>query len=145
MYCKSCGAAITLGASFCENCGANVSAVKYCANCGNEIPSDCAICPLCGFNSNPVSDSSQVRNAPGYQNNPISDREETLKFIVKLFMIFGCVSFGWLIIPLLWCIPLTVSVFNKFKTGEEISVGTKICVLIFVNLIAGICLLCMDD
>ena len=145
MYCKSCGAVINSGASFCENCGAAVSALRYCENCGNEMPADSVICPVCGFSSSQVTESSQVRRGPANQNNPLSDREETLKFIVKLFMIIGCVTFGWLVFPLLWCIPLTVSVFNKFKTGEEITVGTKICVLIFVNVIGGICLLCMDD
>ncbi len=150
MFCKYCGAQITDGASFCENCGSKIIETKYCGSCGNEIPADARVCPVCGFYQNPEVRSQPVQpeySQPGYGQpvNPVSDREETLKTIVKIFMIFGCISIGWLIIPLLWCIPLTAGVFNKFKTGEEITVGTKICVLLFVNLIAGICLLCMDD
>ncbi len=147
MYCKSCGSPLTPGASFCENCGTAVEPNKYCVNCGGEMPADAQICPACGYNQNSFVRSGPPQNSYTYQNRePVSsDREYTLKTIVKIFMVLGCIGFGWLIIPLFWCIPLTVSVFNKFKTGEEITVGTKICVLLFVNMIAGICLLCMDD
>ena len=147
MFCKNCGAQAAEGAVFCENCGQRLIENTFCAQCGNEIPSDAQICPFCGNYQNAVSRDMPTREAP--PQNPINtigtDRDETLKLIIKIFMIFGCITFGWLLIPLLWLIPLTAGVFNKFKTGEPISVGTKICVLLFVNVVAGVCLLCLDD
>jgi hypothetical protein len=71
--------------------------------------------------------------------------DEALVIIVKIFLILGCLSQCWLLLPLLWCIPLTVSVFNSFRDGRPIGTGTKVCVLLFVNLIAGICLLVMNE
>ena len=145
MFCKNCGAQIADNALFCENCGQKIAELKFCANCGSQIPADSAVCPSCGFYQNTETRSAPVQPVYSQPVNNTGDRDETLKIIVKIFMIFGCISFGWLLIPLLWLIPITAGVFNKFKTGEEITVGTKICVLLFVNVIAGICLLCMED
>jgi len=46
------------------------------------------------------------------------------------------------LIPLSWQIPMTVIYFRKTKNGEPVSVGFKVCVLIFVSLISGILMLC---
>lgn len=83
----------------------------------------------------------------GYNQQPASmpRRDDALCTLVKVFMILGCVSIGWLIIPLAWCIPMTVSVFKKLKSGESISTGLKVCSLLFVNLIAGVLMLCIDE
>ncbi len=57
-----------------------------------------------------------------------------------------CAIMGFVyLIPLLWTIPMTISVFKKSKNGTKISTGFKVCVLLFVNLIAGIILLCDND
>ena len=57
-------------------------------------------------------------------------------------------SIGYIIgclIPLAWQIPMTVVVGKKMKTGEQIGTGFKVCVLLFVNIIAGILLLCRQE
>ena len=147
MFCKYCGAQAADGAKFCENCGRKLSDNINCAQCGNEILSDAQICPSCGYYQNSASQDIPSREAP--PQNPLNtigtDRDETLKLVIKIFLIFGCISFGWLLVPLLWCIPLTTGVFNRFKTGEPVPMGTKICILLFVNVVAGVCLLCLDD
>ena len=38
-----------------------------------------------------------------------------------------------------------MKIFNCLKTGTPISTAMKVCTLLFVSLVAGICLLCMDD
>ena len=65
--------------------------------------------------------------------------------VIKVFLILSCVGLGWAIIPLAWCIPMTVSIFRKLNSGEPIGTGLKVCTLLFVNLVAGILLLCMED
>ena len=109
----------------------------FCPNCGAETPNNAAFCMYCGA---PVTGA--WGNAPGYR--PIV-RDETMCTITKVFLIIGCIAQGWLLLPLAWCIPMTVSIFNKLKYGEPIGTGLKVCTLLFVSLISGILLLCMGD
>lgn len=104
--------------------------MKYCTHCGQQVHDDAVVCVNCGCS---VQSSVQPK------------AESTLAIVVKVFMIIGCVSQAWAILPLVWCIPMTVSVFNSLKQGRPIGVGMKICTLLFVNMIAGICMLCMED
>lgn len=49
------------------------------------------------------------------------------------------------LIPLYWCIPMTIIYFKKVKNNEPISVGFKICSLLFVSLIGGVLMLCDNE
>jgi len=69
----------------------------------------------------------------------------TLQTVALVFMILGCIATGWCLIPLIWTVPMTVSYNRKTKNGEPISVGFKVCALLFVNLIAGILMLCDSE
>lgn len=106
--------------------------MKYCTHCGAKIDDQAVICVYCGCQTEA---SRSVQPA----------KDDTMATLVKVFLILGCVSVGWAIIPLAWCIPITVSIFNKLKTGQPIGTGLKVASLILVSLVAGICLLCMDD
>lgn len=112
--------------------------MKFCVHCGAEIHEEAVICVKCGRT---VESNKPVAVQPVQQ----SGGDDTLATVVKVFLILGCVSQGWLIIPLAWCLPITISIFKSLKEGRPISTGLKICSLIFVNMIGGICLLCMDD
>lgn len=68
-----------------------------------------------------------------------------MRLAAFIFCILTTVTAGWALIPLIWCIPMTVSVYKYYKGEKDLSVGFKVCVLIFVNLIAGILLLCDDS
>lgn len=106
----------------------------YCVHCGAEINSEAVACIHCGCS---VDTKKPIVKTPPTDN--------TMEIVIKIFLILGCISWGWLLIPLAWCIPITVAIFNRFKREEPIGTGLKICALLFVNLIAGICLLCMGD
>ena len=106
--------------------------MKYCTHCGAEIMDEAVLCVHCGCS---VKEQSLM----------IPQKDNTLETVIKVLLILGCISLGWMIIPLAWCIPITVTIFKRFKNNEYISTSLKICTLLFVNLIAGICLLCMDD
>lgn len=62
---------------------------------------------------------------------------------IKVFLIIGCIAGGFMLIPLAWCIPMTVSVFRTYNQGCDVSTGMKVCTLLFVNLVAGIIMLCI--
>ncbi|MBR5272057.1 MAG: hypothetical protein IKU25_01495 [Clostridia bacterium] len=107
--------------------------MKFCTHCGAQIHEEAVICVKCGCSVAPPK--------PVVNNSD----DNVMQLIVKIFLILGCVACGWLIIPLAWCLPITIAIFNRMRDNKPISTGLKVCALIFVNLIAGICLLCMDD
>lgn len=108
--------------------------MKYCTKCGFSIEDDSAYCPNCG--------------APCYEraNSPATPQKpKTLQVIAEIFMVLGCISSGWALIPLCWTIPMTVKYFKSVKAGKDVSTGFKVCTLIFVSLIAGILMLVSDE
>ena len=105
--------------------------MKYCSKCGKEVVDEAEYCPGCGCRIASTSGSS--------------DGKETMRTVAKVFMILGCISVGWALIPLAWCIPITVSIFKSLHGKRPISTAMKICTLIFVSVVSGICLLCADD
>ena len=108
--------------------------MKYCSHCGAQILDEAVVCIHCGCS---VNSAMTGRN--------VQVKDDSMETIVKVFLIIGCVSIGWSIIPLAWCIPITYMIFKKLKNNEPIGLGLKICSLLFVNVVAGVLLLCMDD
>lgn len=107
--------------------------MRFCSKCGKEILDEAVICPGCGCNV-----ALDVKK-------PANGGKDGLAIAGKIFLILGCISQGWLLLPLAWCLPITISICGKMKRGEPIGVGLKICSMIFVNLIGGILLLCRSD
>ena len=105
--------------------------MKFCQKCGREIMDEAIICPGCG-----CAISAEKKGKGG---------NDGLAVASKIFLILGCVAQGWLLLPLAWCLPITISVCNKMKDNEPIGTGLKVCSLLFVSLIGGILLLCRSD
>lgn len=124
--------------------------MKYCSHCGAEIEDDAVICVHCGCATNDGKEKSA--------NN------SNLGKIALIFMIIGCVAgplMGLLnflaaevvavgiaeliggFLSLAWCIPMTIHFARKMKNGETVGTAFKVCTLLFVNIIAGIVMLCM--
>ena len=78
--------------------------MKYCSKCGNQLFDEAVICPQCGC-------------ATGYQEHTIRKQTSTMQTVAKIFMIIGTVVSGFAIIPLAWCVPMTLSYINKIKNG----------------------------
>lgn len=109
--------------------------MKYCTKCGNELMDEAVICPKCGCST-------------GYQapeKKEGSTQNSGLKMAAKIFMIISTVVLGFYLIPLAWCIPMTISYFKKVQNNEPVSTGFKVCSLLFVNTVAGILMLCDKD
>ena len=105
--------------------------MKFCQKCGKEIAEEAIICPGCGC--------AIAEEKKGKGGN------DGLAVASKIFLILGCVAQGWLLLPLAWCLPITISICNKIKNNEPVGAGLKVCALLFVNLIGGILLLCRSD
>ena len=104
--------------------------MKYCSKCGAIIDSEAVICPKCGC-------------ATGYKYREDNSGIQTA---AKVFMVLGCITSAFFyLVPLIWTIPMTIYYFNSTQNGEKVSGGFKICSLLFVNLIAGILMLCDNN
>lgn len=119
--------------------------MKICKICGREIPDDKELCPDC-----------EIKQQNTTQTQKLNYKSRGIVVVIKVFAVLGCIAsvgvfarnnptntalLGFL--TLLWTVPMTVYLFRRFKNNEAISVLFKICVLLFLNPIAGICLLCL--
>lgn len=113
--------------------------MKYCSKCGTELFDDAVICLKCGCPA-----ESNIQFSPQAPTYPVQEKGDTTA--AKVFMIIGTV-FWAIIFPLTlaWCLPMTLSYCGKVKCGKPISTGFKVCTLLFVNLIAGILMLCDNN
>ena len=89
--------------------------MKYCPHCGAELVDDAVVCVKCGRSVAPPA--------------PVRQEDDTMSTVAKVFLILGCISQG----------------FNRLRDKRPVGTGLKVCALLFVNLIGGICLLCMHD
>lgn len=125
----------------------------YCIHCGKEIADDAAICINCGrvINEEKLSSISKQTSEDG----------KILVAFTKIFMIIACVInaykflvFGFqlapsgivlgillAIIPLAWCVPMTVSYYLKIKNKQKIGIVFKILTLVFVSKVCGVLML----
>lgn len=139
----------------------------FCKVCGTQLEDNATVCTCCGSQvtapaQQTYADSQPAYTAPqggytapqggyaapqGYAPQPVAPRSSGLISATKIFMIIGTVVMGLtcFLIPLAWCIPMTISYYKKIENGEPISVGFKICTLLFVNLLAGIFMLVDSD
>ena len=122
--------------------------MKYCSHCGSQIEDNVSFCPNCGAPVN--AEQAAQQTPPAQQAQPAQAAPTERKFTVLqmaafILMIISTVCVGWTLIPLAWCIPMTVSYYNSIKQGRPVSMALKICTLIFVNPISGILMLVDSD
>ncbi len=112
--------------------------MKYCSKCGTQLIDEAIVCTGCGCAVGPVSIPTsavalEAKNSSG------------LTTAAKVFMVLGTIIMGLYLLPLAWCIPMTVSYFKKVKNNQPISTGFKVCSLLFVSMLGGIFMLCDKD
>lgn len=108
----------------------------YCSKCGAEIMDEAVVCTKCGCLVGEKKMPARVRTQKD---------DSGLKKVAKIFMIISCVVMGLWIITLAWTIPMTMSYSKKIENGEPVTTGFKVCTLLFVNVIAGVLMLCCND
>ncbi len=111
--------------------------MKFCTKCGTQLVDEAIVCTGCGC---AVADTklTTTETAVVVPQKP----ESGITIAAKVFMVLGTIIMGLYIIPLAWCIPMTVSYFKKVKHNLPISTGFKVCSLLFVSLVGGILILC---
>ncbi len=120
--------------------------MKYCGNCGTALPDEANACSMCGTFTNTASANTAAAPAPTPAPAAAPAKADSgLVVAVKVLLILAVVAQGWMLIPLAWCIPMTVSYFNAIKEGRPVSIALKVCTLIFVSQIAGILMLCDQE
>ena len=128
--------------------------MKYCTKCGQQIPDEAQFCPKCGANqdfADPFNQNNNNQNFNQQSNNNYRRPEPgsysaNLKSVALIFMILGTIVNTLLaLIPLAWCLPMTLHYNQCIKEGRPVSVAFKVCSLIFCSLIAGILMLCDND
>ena len=131
--------------------------MRYCPHCGNQVEDEAVVCVKCGRKVLSVSAERRVSN-----------EYEVTSVFIKIFMILSLFtsaasaiysyvvaqaissSFWWIcmavsVLSYSWIIPMTVIAFKKLRRRERIGMAFKICTLLFVNLVAGVLLLCLPE
>lgn len=114
----------------------DTSDTKYCSYCGEKVLYDVVICPHCGCQVGYIKSDATIE-----LKNIVKKLKSILVTLTKMFMIFGCVFSGFLIIPLIWKIPITKYYFKSIKYNQRLSIKFKVSSLIFVSPPAGILML----
>ena len=136
----------------------------FCSNCGAQLPDNSFVCSSCGASVDPIpqpntppqgayqqpyyppQDAYQQPVYPAYSAAQKTARDDGMAIAIKVLLILSCiVAAGECLVPLAWCLPMTISIWKSLDNHEPISDAMKICTLIFVNLVAGILLLCDDE
>ena len=66
--------------------------MKYCVHCGAEIHDEAVVCVKCGCSV------EQPVPTPAKQDG----ESDTLDTVIKVFLIIGCITQGWMLLPLVW-------------------------------------------
>lgn len=121
--------------------------MKYCSKCGAELLDEAVICPSCGCSTEEKKHGNttllkiafvlMILTCVSLIANAVSAYGEEQ----EIFLISVAVA----IVYLLWSIPMTISLGIKIKKGKSISTSFKVCTLLFVNILAGILLLCYKE
>ena len=114
--------------------------MKYCAKCGTQLQDDAIFCSKC---ENKTEASEANTGEKNVKNETFSaETRASLRNLAKIFMIvFTAIGSLCYLIPLAWCLPMTLHYINKVNNGEKVSLEFKICSLIFVGILPGIFML----
>lgn len=76
---------------------------------------------------------------------PINGYHSEMLTVAKNIMVAKCFIFGWLLIPLIWLLPITLRIKKREKSDIKLGTNFKVRTLFFGNFLAGICLLIDED
>lgn len=110
----------------------------FCTHCGAKMPISFPICTNCGKSLKGESNSD-------YDFTSTKPDLKVFRIITFVLMILSTIAYASLIVPLIWCIPMTVAYWDMIQKNKKPSMTFKICTLIFVGIIPGILMLCEDQ
>lgn len=142
--------------------------MSYCSKCGAQLLNQAVICVNCGCPT-PYGSYLHIEDhlspapnrAPTLPPKNLTRKRSGTETAALIFMfiagliwvldfllltILGFFPYSFITyIPLCWCIPMVDHYSKKTKRGECVSVGFKICSLLFVSFFAGILMLCDSE
>lgn len=163
--CPHCGSEITEGAQYCTICGMKIDEAAEYQQPPQEVYEYMPAQTEYAYEENQqpikvymgedeyqqhqrfsqdvmMSREGNYVPVPQYnQQNELDQTNETLKTVIKVFLVIGCIACAWTFIGLLWAIPLTVVAWNRLNNEERVGLGVSIAILILVSKVAGICLI----
>ena len=114
----------------------------YCKYCGHPVDDNAIYCPTCGKKLG--ENKEEVKVEVVGVNTP-SKRNDTLAQLGLVFCIINTVIAGFCLIPLIWMLPITLSINNSIRDNKPISFALKVCTCIFLSLIGGVLLILADE
>ena len=120
----------------------------YCHHCGREVENGNKFCPQCGALQDRYSEDDRYEEAEvvdsSKKDKVASEAQTGLDLAIKILMIIPTVACGFLLIPLIWMVPMTMHAFKQAEKNEPYGIGFSICSLIFVDPIAGVLMIIRD-
>ncbi len=137
MFCKYCGGQIEEGANFCKHCGRTLRQPE--ATTTTQQTSVDNTTPTININV-------QNQTAAPVSTADLYPRESNSGLLQAAFIInlITTILAAVLIIPLAWCIPMTVHSYGIYKGTKPNTTGFGVCTLLFVSIISGILMLVAD-
>lgn len=109
--------------------------MKYCKKCGSEMDDEALFCSYCGEQDGAKAQS--LDSEP--EQAPVSEEDQVLLgTLIKIFLIVTAVLSGFVLIPLLWTIPMTIKACRTIDEKQQFSIGFSILTIIFFSQIGGI-------
>ena len=162
VICPKCGCACEV--NLVKTDTTPTQGVKYCNYCGAEVLKEAVVCPKCGC---PLKANRAVVRKTGTAlptttkvflvigcvlpaiaafvmailSIVISNMTSGLELETNFGVMYLIMAIVYLL-PLIWRIPMTNHYFKASAKKEPVGIGFKVCTLLFVNLIAGILMLC---
>lgn len=108
---------------------------------GAQWTSDCTDTTTPTSETTPCIQPEYNRVAYPQESNCVDSSDQTLRLVAFVFCIISTVSVGWLIIPLIWMVPMSVHCWGIYKGTKPNTVAFAVCTLIFLDFVSGILLL----
>ena len=162
-FCSQCGQRVA-------TVPAPTPSTKFCSQCGAQVLADAIVCPRCGLALNATPATKAARSSKGLQTAAkifmilgcalfvvaaglswlvytqasalTADLGEYLDYNPAQSMLGMAIGY---LVPLLWAVPMTLHYCRCVKQNQPVGVVFKVCTLLFVNLIAGIIMLCDNN
>ena len=152
MQCANCGSEVHDGARFCISCGAPIANASAQADPYANASPQADPYANASAQADPYANSSQQAQ-PGaqytqttyiyntYQTSYPRENSSGLLLAAFIFNLITTICVAVVIIPLAWCIPMTVHSYGVYKGTKPNTVGFGVCTLLFLSLIGGILML----